>query len=158
MKRVKYHEIDYQSSIPPESKRKLVLYVEDDEDNRQVASMRLERGYELVFAATDREACEAFIRQGREFELILMDIELRGSQLNGIDLTRLVRGTLDKKKIPIYGSSVPKLDTPIIFVTAYGQLYRSELLDAGGDEIVEKPISFSELQSSIARVIEKRLE
>ncbi|MBN1653140.1 MAG: response regulator [Deltaproteobacteria bacterium] len=158
MKRVPVSDTGYLSPLPPESPPRLILYVEDDEDNRQVASMRLERQFQLVFASTDREACEAFIHRGREFDLILMDIELRGSRLNGIDLTRLVRGTLDKGKIPFYGASVPKLDTPIIFVTAYGQLYRSELLEAGGNDIIEKPISFAELQSSIARVSDQQLE
>ena len=84
-----------------------------------------------------------------------MDIELRGSQLNGVELTRLVRGRLESQKIPPYGTSVPKLNTPIIFVTAYGQLYRSELLDAGGDDIIEKPISFTQLQSTVKRVFDK---
>lgn len=157
MKRVSSTKLNASDYTPTEEPSQLVLYIEDDEDNRQVASFRLEKKYKLVFATTDREACEAFIKYGSELALILMDIELRGSILNGLDLTRLVRGQLDSPKIPSFAAAVPKLETPIIFVTAYGQLYRrSELLAAGADEIIQKPVDFVELHTAMARAYLRR--
>jgi CheY-like chemotaxis protein len=157
MKRVSSNRLKSPHDHNTEEPSQLVLYVEDDEDNRQVASFRLEKKYKLVFATTDREACESFIKYGSELSLILMDIELRGSSLNGLDLTRLIRGHLDSSKIPPFAAAVPRLETPVIFVTAYGQLYRrSELLAAGADEIIQKPVDFVELHTAMARAYLRR--
>jgi CheY-like chemotaxis protein len=142
----------------PTEPRKLVLYVEDDDANQKVAGLRLEKKYELIFAATDVAACQAFIDHGARLSLILMDIELQGSRLNGIDLTRLARGRLESDRIPPYGALVPRLDTPIVFVTAYGQAYRqTELLTAGADAVIQKPVDFVELHTAMARAYLQRL-
>lgn len=139
--------------------RKLVLYVEDDKDNRQTASLRLARKYELLFAASDREVCALVRRHGTRLSIILMDIELQGSTLNGVDLTRLLRGKLDRSQLPDYAVHVePQPDTPILFVTAYGQRYqRDTLISAGGDEIIHKPIDFVALHTAMARVYVNRV-
>jgi CheY-like chemotaxis protein len=138
--------------------RKLVLYVEDDEDSRKLVSLRLEKTYDLVLAGNDRKACEAFCNHGPKLALVLMDIELKGSRLNGIELARLVRGKLDPALIPPYANAVPKIDVPILFVTAYGQTYsRPELMSAGGDDVIQKPVSFVELHTAMARAYLKRL-
>lgn len=142
----------------PTGPRKLVLYVEDDEANRHVANVRLERKYEMLAAANDREACKLLVEQGPRLALILMDIELRGSTLNGIDLTRLVRGKLIGPNLPEYATKVPQLDLPILFVTAYDQRYRKpELLAAGADEVIPKPIDFVALHTAMARVYVSRV-
>jgi CheY-like chemotaxis protein len=144
---VTVHEVN--SNAEP---RKLVLYVEDDADNREIASARLEKTYELILAADDKAACEAFIKYGCKISLILLDIELKGSQLNGVDLARLIRGKLNPSRIPAYASAVSKLDVPIIFVTAYGRSYpRADLLLAGGGEVINKPINFVQLHTAMAR-------
>jgi CheY-like chemotaxis protein len=138
--------------------RQLVLYVEDDEDNRQVASFRLSKRYELVCAATDREACELLEQRGREVAIILMDIELKGGRLTGVELARLVRGRLDRADLPAYAQRVPVLETPILFVTAYGDKYRRpELLGAGGDEVIAKPVDFVALHTAMTRVYLQRI-
>jgi two-component system cell cycle response regulator len=142
----------------PTVPRKAVLYVEDDEANRQVASVRLERKYELLCATSDREACKVLVEHGSRLSLILMDIELRGSAMNGIDLTRLVRGKLIGPNLPEYAAKVPQLDIPILFVTAYDQRYRKpELLAAGADEIIAKPVDFIALHTAMARAYVSRV-
>jgi CheY-like chemotaxis protein len=142
----------------PTLPRKLVLYVEDNEGNRQVAHVRLERKYELLCAATDREACQILQEHGTRLELILMDIELQGSALNGIDLTQLIRGKLNVHNLPDYAAKVPKLETPILFVTAYDERYRKpELLAVGADEVIAKPIDFVALHTAMARVYVRRI-
>ena len=142
----------------PHLPRRLVLYVEDDEGNRQVASVRLEKKYDLLCATNDREACRLLQEYGARLELILMDIELQGSALNGIDLTQLVRGKLNAPHLPDYAAKVPQLETPILFVTAYGERYRKpELLAVGADEVISKPIDFVALHTAMARVYVRRV-
>jgi CheY-like chemotaxis protein len=132
--------------------RQLVLYVEDDGDNREVASARLKGTYEVLLAADDESACEALVRHGAELSLVLMDIELKGSRLSGIDLARLIRGKLERHRSQPYTAAVPKLDVPIIFVTAYGKSYpRADLLLAGGGEVIDKPINFVQLHTAMTR-------
>ena len=136
----------------PFAPRKLVLYVEDDADNREVASARLRKTYEILLAVDDITACKAIVQHGANLWLILMDIELKGSQLSGLDLARLVRGKLESRRLPDFAKEVPKLDVPIIFVTAYGNSYpRADLILAGGGEVIDKPIDFIRLHSAITR-------
>jgi len=134
------------------AKNPLVLYVEDNAENRYVTKLNLGATYDLVFAVNDREACEILASQGDELSLILMDIELQDSILNGVELTELVRGTLKRADLPDYTKVVPKLKTPILFVTAYSNVYeRTKLLLAGGDGVVDKPVNFSNLEQAMAK-------
>ena len=87
-----------------------------------------------------------------------MDIELKGGRLNGVELARLVRGRLDRAYLPAYAQRVPVLETPILFVTAYGEKYRRpELLSAGGDEVIAKPVDFVALHTAMTRVYLQRI-
>lgn len=139
-------------------RRDLVLYVEDEPENREVAELRLSRTYELLLAANDREACEILKERGADLAAVLMDIQLRGSALNGIELTQLIRGRLKGKDLPSYAANVPTLRVPVIFVTAYGDKYpEADLKDAGGVELVAKPVDFAALTMAITRAHLSRL-
>src|SRR5688572_33120334 len=81
-------------------RRDLVLYVEDNDDNWHVAKLRLSDGYELVRAVDAREACRVLRARGAELSAVLMDIELRGSDLNGLELTELLRGKRPRGSAP----------------------------------------------------------
>jgi CheY-like chemotaxis protein len=132
--------------------RRLVLYIEDDLTNQEVAKARLTKTYDLILAGDDKSACSALIEHGSQLSMILMDIELKGSRLSGVELAALVRGKLDPRRIPPYGVAVPKLDVAIIFVTAYGKSYpRTDLLLAGGGEVIDKPINFVQLHTAMTR-------
>lgn len=121
----------------------VVLYVEDEDDNWEVAHMRLGRSYELIRAATDRDACDIFRERGQSLNAILMDIQLKGSVLDGIQLTQLVRGHLPLEGLPSYARDVPVLKTPLIFVTAYDSMYsEADLVAVGGDILLPKPVNF----------------
>lgn len=135
------------ASKAPERKRELVLYVEDEPENRDVAELRLRRSYDLLLAATDQEACEIVKTRGHELAAILMDIQLKGSVLDGIALVKLIRGTLPTAGLLAFARDVPVLaSTPILFVTAYGARYSEpELLAAGAQKLVTKPVNFSDL-------------
>jgi len=129
----------------------LILYVEDDFENWNAAHLRLQSRYQLVHAATDIEACEVVRRQGQDLTAILMDIELKGSVLNGIELTRLFRGNAPTQPVPPYATGIRPLPCPIVFVTAYGSRYpEPDLLAAGGNKRVEKPVDFLKLTLALA--------
>jgi CheY-like chemotaxis protein len=135
-----------------------LLYVEDNDENWHVTELRLGRSYELLRAANDRTACEILSQPGNLYA-ILMDIELRGSQLNGIELTKLIRGTLPAAKCPIYARSVPLLDVPVFFVTAHGGTAYSHdhLIAVGADDVLPKPIDFTRMNLALTSLYLNRV-
>lgn len=138
----------------PESTRRRprVLYVDDDSSNLAAARLLLEDRYDLLEAENDEQACICLKREGEQLGVILMDIQLKRSQLDGIALVKLIRGKLDRATLPSYALDVPVLPTPVIFLTAYGQLYPSdELFRAGGAEIAIKPVDFVKLSNAMTR-------
>lgn len=138
---------------PPSSdggSKKLVLYVEDEAENREVTELRLRDRFELVWATNDREACSMIQKHHERLYAILMDIQLKGSQLDGIQLTKLLRGE-PLSGTPQHAQGLPVLDIPIIFVTAYGARYTEEqLLAVGGTHVVTKPVDFVDLTLALA--------
>jgi CheY-like chemotaxis protein len=133
-----------------------VLYVEDNDDNWSVIELRLGATYELLRASSDREACKILSEQ-TDLYAILMDVELAGSKLNGIQLTRLLRGTLPMNERPPYAALVPKLDVPVLFVTAYAAAYAQQrLLEAGADDVLAKPIDFTRLNLALTKLFLNR--
>jgi CheY-like chemotaxis protein len=142
------------SSGPDRSNtRKRILYVEDEDENWEVAMLRLSKTYELVRARDAHEACEAIRLHKDSFFAILMDIQLHGSELDGIALTKMFRGTLESAQRPRYAADIPTLSTPIVFMTAYGSRYsEAELIAAGGSFLVTKPVDFLKLTLGLANL------
>lgn len=132
-------------SQSPSARRRLVLYVEDNDDNWAVAELRLSSVYNLIRAANDREACALLKRHASELYIVLMDVELQGSQLNGIALTKLLRGRLPADQIPPYAREVAVSQVPVVFVTAYHSTFGAALEEAGGNFVVPKPVEFRQL-------------
>lgn len=134
-------------------RRDLVLYVEDNDDNWHIAQLRLSDGYELLRAANAREACRLLAARGPELAAILMDIELRGSELNGLELVELLRGKRPRSLAPEFARDLPTLTAPIIFVTAHGAKYDDHhLLAAGGDKVIAKPVDFGALSLALTQL------
>lgn len=130
--------------------RETLLYVEDDDENWDVAEYRLSKAYTIVRAATSEQACREVQQRGRSFAAILMDIELRGSELNGIELTELFRGKRLARDLPSYASNLPPITQPIIFVTAHGARYTDvELMLFGADKVIAKPVDFAALNQAL---------
>jgi CheY-like chemotaxis protein len=133
--------------------REHLLYVEDNDDNWEVAQLRLSQVYDLVRASTSREACEVLRQQRSQLDLILMDIELRGSELTGIELTKLLRGDPLDVEVPDYAQNLPPFGKPIVFVTALGASFsEAQLLDLGGTRVISKPVDFQELRAAVAEL------
>ncbi len=135
------------------ARRERLLYVEDNDDNWEVAQLRLAEMYDLVRASTTREACELLRQYRGQFDLILMDIELRGSELNGLELTKLLRGDLLETGIPDYAVNLTPYGRPIVFVTAHGARFSdAQLLEIGGTCVISKPVDFRELRAAVAEL------
>ncbi len=142
------------------AKRDVVLYVEDDPVNFRVAEVILGKTYEVVHAPNDQIACSLLRMRGAEFAAILMDVQLIGSKLDGIELARLVRGTLRRETLPAYAERVPVLaKTPIIFLTAYGSLYpEAVLVNAGGNRVISKPVNAATLELALTTIVLERFK
>lgn len=131
-------------------RRERLLYVEDDATNRSVTELWLAPSYDLYTATNDVEACEAVIEHHAQLSCILMDIQLQGSRLNGIQLASLFRGKLSGVPIPAYARFVPRLEIPIFFLTAYGEEFSdADLEAAGGNRIIAKPVDFARLNLAL---------
>lgn len=127
-----------------------VLYVEDEEDNWIVTELQLRRRFHLTWARDDRAAFEQLRQAPGPPQAILMDIQLRGAAMDGIQLTRALRGTAAAVEVPEYARGLAPLAVPIIFVTAYGARYSEpELLAAGGSAVINKPVDFVALSLAL---------
>lgn len=129
---------------------KRILYVEDNAINSKVIEFGLRGHYHVTVAVDAREACEALHDHSGAFAAILMDIELQGSDLDGIQLTRLFRGKLDSNGLPEYAVGIQAVDTPIIIVTAYLERYSDEYLRlAGASTSLNKPVNLTGLRDML---------
>ena len=130
-----------------------VLYVEDVHDNFVVTEMHLRKRYRLDWASSDRMALDKLRTSPSGYAAILMDIELNGAAMDGIQLTRLLSGQLSDADVPAFARGLPPIRTPILFVTAYGSRYtEAELKQAGGSGVVLKPVNFITLSLALARL------
>ncbi len=117
-----------------------ILLVEDNEMNREMLSRRLaRRGFEVIFAATGREAIEKAVS---EFpDLILMDLSL--PDVDGWEATRRIKGQASTASIPV------------IALTAHAMAGdRERAIEAGADDYDTKPVEFSRLLQKIGAFLE----
>lgn len=138
--------------------RDRILYVEDEDEAFRAAELRLKRSYNLMRAANDREACAMVIEHQDKLSAILMAIQLQGSALDGIQLTKLIRGKLSTSDLPPYAQAVPTLSVPIMFVTTYSARHAEpELIAAGGSRMITKPVDFVQLTSALTHLRLQRI-
>jgi len=118
-----------------------ILVVEDNDRNRRLMRILLKAsGYEVIEAATGKEAMDYLKTQ--KPDLILMDIQL--PHTDGLELTREIKN--------VEATS----DIPIIAVTAYAMKGdRERILEAGCDGYISKPINTREVPLVIANILEK---
>ena len=114
---------------------KLILVVEDQEDNRRIIRDLLTSvGYEVMEAVTGEEGVAA--AETHRPDLILMDVQLPG--LDGYEATRQIKANPDLEHIPI------------IVVTSYALSGDDvKAFEAGCNAYVSKPFSPRELLAKI---------
>jgi CheY-like chemotaxis protein len=110
---------------------KTVLIVEDYADIRTMMKFLVERfGYQVTEAANGQEAVESVKRDPPD--LILMDLSL--PVMDGLTATQIIRKFEGIGKVPI------------IAVTAYGNSYYRRAMEAGCDDLINKPLDFDNLE------------
>jgi CheY-like chemotaxis protein len=107
-----------------------ILIVEDYEDARTCMKFLIESyGYEVVEAVDGSEAVESF--KHNLPDLILMDISM--PQMDGLSATKAIRKFKGAECIPI------------IAVTAYGERFYQRAIEAGCNDLINKPVDFDRL-------------
>jgi CheY-like chemotaxis protein len=130
--------------------RALVLYVDVDDASFEESSQRLRRAYKLVRAQKDREACELLRAHHRELVAVLLDVDMPGSVLDGILLTRVLRKRVPSQAVPPFARDLPELEVPIILVTKRAASYaENDMVQYGGDRLIAKPVEIHKLTLSI---------
>lgn len=110
---------------------KTVLIVEDYADTRTLMKYLLEGyGYQVIEAADGQEAVDKVKQQHPD--LILMDLSL--PVMDGFTATQMIR------KFDVGGK------VPIIAVTAYGNSFYRKAIEAGCDDLINKPLDFKKLE------------
>jgi DNA-binding response OmpR family regulator len=121
------------------SRKKKILIVEDDEQFRDMLSMRFQsQGYAVVHAKDGEEA----FAQLRKEEPDLMILDLMLPKIEGFEVCRILKFE-DKYK-----------DLPIIIATALGQREHIErAINSGADAYFIKPFDMDTLLAKIASFI-----
>jgi two-component system cell cycle response regulator DivK len=116
-----------------------LLYVEDNEMNRDMLSRRLQRrGFEVLIAEDGEQGVT--LAAAEKPDLILMDMSL--PVLDGWEATRRIKAALDTRRIPIIG------------LTAHAMAAdRDKCLEAGCDDYDTKPVELGRLLEKIERLL-----
>jgi two-component system cell cycle response regulator DivK len=145
MKPVQFN--DSKASEGKDPRKNVILYVEDDDENWQTTDLWLCGKYNVVRAKDAQEFVQLVHTYQSNLLAILMDIQLHGSALNGLELTRLLRGELPRDNLAEELASAPILKRiPIIVMTAYAGTYsEKQIKEAGADTLLTKPVDFEKL-------------
>lgn len=125
---------------------KRVLLVEDNELNREIATVILsEVGFVITSAVDGREAYEKVLNgKAQEYDVVLMDIQM--PVMDGYAATKAIRSIPDRAKANV----------PIIAMTANAFLEdRLAAIAAGMNGHIAKPISLQKLYDELNRVLHK---
>lgn len=119
--------------MPAHGSRGRILVAEDDPVNAEtLRAMLVQLGYEVVTAGNGEEAVAR--AASCDFDAILMDGQM--PVMNGLDATRIIRDDEARRGLHrrIIGVTASTLDE-----------YRDQCLDAGMDDVVQKPVGMAGL-------------
>ena len=119
-----------------------ILLVEDNELNRDMLSIRLERrGYEVIMAVDGGQGVE--MAHSEAPDLILMDMSL--PVIDGWEATRRIKAAPETQAIPI------------IALTAHDMASdRRKAMEAGCDDFDTKPIEMPRLLGKVEALLGKK--
>ena len=119
-----------------------LLYVEDNEMNRDMLSRRLQRrGFEVLIASDGEQGVA--MAAAAEPDLILMDMSL--PVLDGWEATRQIKGNAATRTIPVIALTAHALS---------GE--REKALAAGCDDFDTKPLELTRLLEKIETLLARK--
>lgn len=121
----------------PESRKKVILIVDDIEMNREILRVSFENECEIMEAEDGHEALK--LLADHTVDLLITDIIMDG--LDGYELIRAVR-------------SDPKFDSlDIVAITEHDEVLQHKVLDLGADEFICKPFVARALKSCVGNLL-----
>jgi len=120
---------------------KKILIVDDQAAVRELVSVTLEIGpYQILEASNGDEALQK-ARDERP-DLILLDIQMPGGKLDGLQVCRLLKGDAETRNIHI------------VLLTAKGQEWDKQAgQEAGADDYFVKPFSPLDLMNTVEKYL-----
>ena len=117
-----------------------ILLVDDNADFREILKTVLQdKGFQIGEAQDGQEALERMASE--VYQMAIVDLDM--PRMNGLDFTRAV-----KRTNPAF---------PVMMITAYAQFYSpGEILAAGVDAFLQKPVDFGRLSKAIEGLGEGR--
>lgn len=119
-----------------------ILIVEDNEENRDSLSRRLQRrGFQVVTAADGKIGVA--MAQSEKPDLILMDMNM--PELDGWEATRQIKAAEATRGVPVIGLTAHALSGD-----------RERAMEAGCTDYHTKPVEFPKLLAQIEAVLQGR--
>jgi CheY-like chemotaxis protein len=119
-----------------------ILVVEDNEENRDSLSRRLQRrGFDVSFATDGKAGVEMALAE--KPDLILMDMNM--PEVDGWEATRRIKASPEGKNIAIIALTAHAMEGD-----------RQRALEAGCAEYHTKPIEFPKLMEQIETILQQR--
>lgn len=124
------------------NKRPSVLIVEDDFENQKFLQLLLRKKFDVDIC----DSSDTFYEKmgEKDFDLILMDISLRGKK-DGLQLTEELRTSAKYKNMPIVGLSAHAF-----------QKDKDNAYKAGIDVFITKPVQNDALMNAIVKTLEQK--
>jgi len=120
----------------------LILIVEDNEQNRKLARDLLQvHGYRTIEAETGEDAIG--LAATRAPDLVVMDVRLPG--ISGVEALAKLRAAPTTRAIPV-----------LAFTASVMPEDRSEIMAAGFDAFMSKPIDLEAFLETVADALERR--
>jgi two-component system cell cycle response regulator DivK len=117
----------------------LILVVEDNEQNQKLARDVLQvKGYRVLVADSAESGIPLALKE--KPDLVLMDIHLPG--MNGMEALAKLRADAATKAIPV-----------LAFTASVMPQDRREIMSAGFDGFLSKPLNLKEFQETIAAAL-----
>src|SRR5271169_3248582 len=120
-----------------------ILIVDDEADIRMlIAGMLKDEGYATREAANSAQALAVI--HARQPTLVILDIWLQGSKLDGIEILRLLRAEMPS--------------VPVVMISGHGTIETAvEAIKIGAYDFIEKPFKSDRLLLIVERAIEAAL-
>ena len=126
-----------------EEKKPRLLVVEDDYENQKFLQIFLKRKFELEICDNSETFYEKI--EGNNFDIILMDISLKGKK-DGLQLTQELRAKDKYENIPIVGLSAHAF-----------QRDKDNAYNAGIDIFLTKPVQNDVLMDTLVRALNQKV-